>query len=121
MAERHFKEPKEPEPKKPRPRRATTPEGREQQMIALAVDVAEDMMRAGNAPAQIVTHYLKMGSTREKIELELKSEEIKVAKARREMMESQQRIEAVYSDALAAMRRYKGDADPAPEQEEFYE
>lgn len=120
MADRHFKEPKESEPKKPRPRRATTPEGREQQLIALAVDVAEDMMRNGNAPAQIVTHYLKMGSTREKIELELKSEEIKVAKARREMMESQKKIESVYEEALAAMRHYAG--GPKPEsKDEFYE
>lgn len=107
MAQRHFKEPTEPAPKKPRPRRATTPEGREQQMIALAVDSAEELMRSGNAPAQIITHYLKLGSSREKIELELKEEEIKVARARREMMESQQRIEAVYAEALDAMRGYQ--------------
>lgn len=104
MPGRQFPEPKEP---KPRPRRATTPEGREQQMIALAVDVAEEMMLSGNPPAQVVTHYLKLGSTREKIELELKEEEIKVARARREMMESQQRIEAVYAEALDAMRGYQ--------------
>lgn len=107
MAPRHFKEPSAPEPKKPRPRRASTPAGREQQMIALAVDVAEEMMRSGSPPAQVVTHYLKMGSTREAIELELKREEIEVAKMRRETMASQQRIEAVYAEALDAMRGYQ--------------
>jgi hypothetical protein len=120
MAERHFKEPKEPEPKKPRPRRATTPEGREQQLVALAVDVAEEMMRNGNAPAQIVTHYLKIGSTREKIELELKREEIEVAKMRRETMAAQARIETVYADALAAMREYQG-GPPVDNKDEHYE
>lgn len=119
MAGRHFKEPEEPKPVKPRPRRATTPEGREQQLIALAVDVAEDMMRNGNAPAQIVTHYLKMGSTREAIELELKKEEIAVAKQRRLLMESQQRIEAVYEEALKAMKHYAGDTSES--KDESYE
>jgi hypothetical protein len=118
MAARHFKEPTEPEPKKPRPRRATTPEGREQQMIALAVDVAEDMMRSGNPPAQVVTHYLKIGSTRERVELDLKREEIEVAKMRRETMAAAQRIESVYEEALAAMKFYKGGASP---EGEYYE
>lgn len=116
MAQRHFKEPKEPEPQKPRPRRATTPEGREQQLIALAVDVAEDQLRSGTASAQVITHYLKMGSTREHIELELKREEIEVAKMRRELMASQQRIEAVYEEALSAMKHYAGHSS-APEEE----
>lgn len=120
MAERHFKEPKQPEPKKPRPRRATTPEGREQQLVALAVDVAEEMMRNGNAPAQIVTHYLKIGSTREKIELELKREEIEVAKMRRETMAAAARIESVYAEALSAMREYQG-APTDNHQDEYYD
>jgi len=119
MAARHFKEPQEPKEPKPRPRRATTPEGREQQLIALAVDVAEDQMRNGTASAQVITHYLKMGSSREAIELELKREEIAVAKQRRLLMESQQRIEAVYEEALAAMKHYAGDT--SENKDESYE
>jgi len=118
MAARHFKEPAEPEPKKPRPRKATTPEGREQQMIALAVDVAEQQMLAGTASAQVITHYLKMGSTREAVELELKREEIEVAKMRRETMAAQGRIEAVYEEALGAMRGYQAGM---PKEEEYFD
>lgn len=103
---------------KPRPRRATTPEAREQELISLAVDVAEDMMRAGNAPAQIVTHYLKLGSSREQLEQARLREEVGLLKIKAETIASQQRIEELYQEALDAMRVYSGQR-PRDEQGDY--
>ena len=80
---------------------ATTPVARENQMIALAVDLAEKQLREGTASAQVVTHYLKLGTTRE--ELEKKLLMVKV-----EAYESAKRVEELYEKALQAMRTYGG-------------
>jgi TRAP-type uncharacterized transport system substrate-binding protein len=81
-------------------------------MINLAVDAAEDMMRSGNAPAQIVTHYLKLGSSREKLEQERLAMEVRIAEAKIEQMKSVERIEELYEKAIHAMQAYKGEQMP---------
>lgn len=89
-------------------RRATTPEGREQQLIADAVDLAQRQLRDGTASAQVITHYLKLGSTREQLEQErLRRENILLA-SKAEAMESAKRIEELYTKAITAMRSYSG-------------
>ena len=45
-------------------RPALTPEARENQMISLAVDLAEKQLMEGTASSQVITHYLKLGSTK---------------------------------------------------------
>lgn len=87
---------------------ATSPEARENQMIALAVDVAEKQMRAGTASSQVISHYLKLGSTRERLEQERLSRENAVLQKKLETMESAQRVEELYETALNAMRSYAG-------------
>lgn len=98
-----------------RPRRppATTPEARENQLIAKAVDLAEKQLTDGTASAQVLSHYLKMGSTREKLEQQLLDETIALKKATRENMASAARVEELYSAAIDAMRSYAGQA-PLP-------
>ena len=54
-----------------RMRPALTPEARENQMISLAVDLAEKQLMEGTASSQVITHYLKLGSTKERIEKEI--------------------------------------------------
>lgn len=98
----------DPSADKPRPRRATTPEGREQQLIALAVDVAEEQLRSGTASAQVISHYLKLGSSREQLEQERLRQEVGLLKIKAETIASQQRIEELYQEALNAMRTYSG-------------
>lgn len=102
----------------PRPRRATTPEGREQQLIALAVDVAEQQMRDGTASAQVISHYLKLGSSREQLEQERLRQEVGLLKIKAETIASQQRIEELYQEALDAMRAYSGQR-PVTEEGEY--
>lgn len=100
----------EPAPEKRRPP-ATTPEGRENQLIAAAVDLAEKQMREGTASSQIITHYLKLGSTREQLEQERLSKENELLDAKVEAMASVKRVEELYETALNAMRSYAG-AEP---------
>lgn len=87
---------------------ATTPEGRENQLVSLAVDLAEQQLAEGVASAQVITHYLKLGSTREKLEQERITQENELLRAKVESMASVKRIEELYETALNAMRSYAG-------------
>lgn len=97
------------------PRRtATTPEGRENQMISLAHDLAERRIREGTASAQEIVHFLKLGSSRERLEQQRLEHENKLTEAKIEAMESQARIEELYDKAIGAMRRYQGNSQEEP-------
>lgn len=92
----------------PRRRPATTPEAREQQMIALADALAEKQLREGTASAQVITHYLKLGTSREQLEQEKLRKENQLREAQIEQMASSARVEELYKEALEAMRAYGG-------------
>jgi len=89
-------------------RPALSPEARENQLIARAVDLAEKQLMNGTASSQVITHFLKLGSTREKLEKEIKIEEKKLLVAKTESIQSQKQVEALYKNALNAMRTYSG-------------
>jgi hypothetical protein len=95
-------------PTKTRRPPATTPEGRENQLISLAVDLTEKQLAEGTASSQIITHYLKLGSTREKLEQERLAQENELLRAKIEAMASVKRVEELYETALNAMRSYAG-------------
>lgn len=92
-------------------RPAITPEARENQMIALSVDAAEKRLLDGTAPAQLIVHYLKLGTSKEKLEIEKLREEIELLKAKKEAIESQEQHNVMYQRAIDAMRRYSGHGD----------
>lgn len=94
------------ESRKQRP--AITPEGRENQMCALAIDLAEKQLREGTASSQVITHYLKLASTKEKLEKEILEKQKELLAAKTEALQSTQRIEELYADAIDAMREYSG-------------
>lgn len=94
--------------KKPRRPPATTPEGRENQLIAMAVDLTEKQLAEGTASSQTINHYLKLGSTREKLEQERLAQENELLRAKIEAMASVKRVEELYETALNAMRSYAG-------------
>ena len=85
---------------------STTPEGREDQMIAYATQLAEKQLREGTASSQVITHYLKLGSLREKREREKLEEEIKMLKAKTEAIRAEKDRDVLYAQAIEAMRRY---------------
>lgn len=93
---------------KQKSRPALTPEGRENQLISMAMDCAEEQIRNGTASSQVLTHFLKLGSIKQQVELEKLRNENELLKAKTESLQSQQRIEAMYSEALSAMRSYSG-------------
>lgn len=95
-------------PDVPRRRPATTPEARENQLIAMAFDAAEAILQQPNPPAQIVTHYLKLGSSREKLEQQRLEMEVSLLEAKREALASAARVEELYENAINAMRSYQG-------------
>jgi len=87
---------------------ATTPEARENQMISLAVDLAEKQLLAGTASSQVVTHFLKLATSKELLEREILIEQKKLLIAKTEAMESSKRVEDLYVKALGAMKSYSG-------------
>jgi len=105
MASERVNKPKSKQSRRPP---ATTPEGRENQLIAKAVDLAEKQLTEGSASAQVITHYLKLGSSREKLEQERLANENSLLVAKREAMASAARVEELYEAAIGAMRAYAG-------------
>lgn len=89
-------------------RPALNPEARENQLVSLAVDLAEEQLRNGTASSQVITHYLKLGTTRERLEREKLEKENELLRAKTEAIESTHRIEELYENALSAMRKYSG-------------
>jgi len=87
---------------------ATTPEARENQMIALAVDLAEKQLSEGTASSQVITHYLRLGSPREQTERKILQSQNELMKAKTETLQSAKRVEELYTNALKAMRSYGG-------------
>ena len=87
-------------------RPALTPEARENQLVSLAVDLAEKQLREGTASSQVITHYLKLGSTKEILE---KQKELIEAKTQN--LKSIENSEKLYADALKAFRGYSGHGD----------
>ena len=92
--------------KKIRP--ALSPESRENQLISLAVDLAEKQLLEGTASSQVITHFLKLGTTKTELEKEKLRNETKLMQAKTENLESAKNMEAMYKEAIDAMRDYSG-------------
>ena len=89
-------------------RPALSPEARENQLVSLAIDLAEQQLLAGTASAQVITHYLKLGSTKDRIEKEILEKQKDLIVAKTESIQSAKRVEELYLNALNAMRSYTG-------------
>ena len=98
---------KAPEPVLPPP--ATTLEGREDQLIAAAMDLVERRIAEGTASAQETVHFLKLGSIRNQLEQNKLKAENDMLFARVKDMESRQSSEGLYAKALAAFKGYSGE------------
>lgn len=89
-------------------RPALTPEARENQMIAYAINLAEKQLIEGTASSQIITHYLKLGSMKDQLEVEKLRHETELLKAKTELVKSEKRTEELFENAINAMRGYQG-------------
>lgn len=94
------------EPRKRPP--ATTPHVREQELIGMSIDLAEQQIRSGTASSQVITHFLKLGSSDTMLAQRKAEEEIEYLAAKREALSSAHRMEELIDEAITAMRSYAG-------------
>lgn len=103
------------EKRKMRP--ALTPEARENQLISLAVDLAEKQLAEGTASAQVITHYLKLGTTQARIEKEILEKQKELIEAKTQALQSQKRIEELFEEAKKAFMGYSGQDESSDDPE----
>ena len=99
-------------------RPALTPEAREQQLTALAIDLVEQRLIDGTASAQETVHFLKLASRKAKLEAERAELENELIKAKTQSIRDQADMKALYKDAIAAMRRYGGHGSEVEEEDD---
>lgn len=83
-------------------------EAQENLMISLAVQCAEKQLRDGTASSQVITHYLKLGSTKERIEKEILEKQKELIEAKTKNINSNSEAKELYANALAAFKLYSG-------------
>lgn len=93
-------------------RPALTPEARENQMISYAIDLAEKQLIEGTASSQVITHFLKLGSSKERIEKEILEKQKSLIEAKTKAYQSSDDMKELYAEAIKAMRTYSGHGDP---------
>lgn len=93
-------------------RPALSPEARENQLISLAVDCAEEQLRERTASSQVIVHFLKLGTTKAELEKEKLKRENMVLEAKAKSYQSSEEIKKLYEDAMKAFRDYGGNGDP---------
>lgn len=101
-------------------RPAISPEARENQLIALAYDVAEERLRNGTATSQEVVHFLRLGSMKERKELELMEKKNELMQAKTEALQSAKKVEELYANAINAFKSYRPPVDGEEYDQELY-
>ncbi len=102
-----------------RRRPGLTPEARENQLIADAMDMAEEQIRNRTASSQVLTHFLKLATTKMELEKEKIRYDIELSKAKTEAIQATQHSEELYKNAIKAMQRYSGQG-VSEEDDEYY-
>ena len=87
---------------------ARTDEEEEKQAGGYAMDLALKWLREGTAPAQIVTHFLKVNSPKEQAEVQKLRKEIEVLEAKKKALESAEAQDSRYQEVIKAMSAYAG-------------
>lgn len=102
-----------------RRRKSTTPEGRENQLINMAMNCAEEQLENRTASSQVITHFLKLGTEKARLERQKLEYETELVRAKTEAIKSQQRQEELFSEAIKAMQRYRGDSQDVPDDDQY--
>lgn len=92
-------------------RPAFTPEARENQVISKAMDLAERQIEEGTASSQVITHFLKLGTSKNQLELERLKHENALLEAKTEALKSAKHVEELFADAINAFKTYSGHGD----------
>lgn len=97
---------------RPKSRPPLTPEARENQLISLATDLVEQRLRDGTASSQETTHFLKLATTKARLEKEILEKQKELITAKTESLQSAKRVEGLYAEAIKAFRKYNGQGEP---------
>lgn len=100
-----------PKTEKSRKSPAMSKEGHDNRMISLANKCAEEQLRKGTASSQIICHYLKMGSEKERLAIEREKAELDLLKAKTKSIESADRMNEMFTQALKVFSSYRGEDD----------
>ena len=98
-------------------RPALTPEAEENQCIHLAMQRAKEQLMDGTASSQVIVHFLKLGSSKEKIEKEILERQKELITAKTDQIHATKQTGDLYADAVRALHGYQGQTDD----EEFYD
>ena len=98
---------------------ARTAEGKEKELCALAIELAEQQLRDGTASSQIITHYLKLATERERLERERLAAEVKLTESKAKHLDTEAETLSAYKEAMAAFARYSGHAEEVENDEYF--
>lgn len=90
-------------------RPALTPEARENQLVALAYDLAEKQLREGTATSQVISQFLRIGSSEQKRRMEKLERENELLRAKTEAIENAESQNELYAEALKAFGIYRGE------------
>ena len=94
-----------------RTRPAISPDIKENELVSLAIDLVEQRLRDGTASAQETCHFLKIATSKARIEKEILEQQKELISAKTEALKSAKRVEALYADAIKAFRNYNGQGD----------
>lgn len=101
-------------------RKARTPEARENQLIDLAVDLAEKQLLEGTASSMVITHYLRMGSMKERLERDKLRAENEHLRAKTESLEAARKSDEKLERAIKAFTRYSGHPEEVADDQDIY-
>lgn len=89
-----------------RPRPVLDPESRENQMVGLAVDLAEKQLIDGTASAAVITHYLRLGTEKAKLDRLKLEKEVALISAKAASIEASHDNESLAKQVMESMKSY---------------
>lgn len=93
-------------------------EGNDNRLISLANKCAEKQLRDGTASSQIICHYLKLGSEKERLSIEKERAELELLRAKTKAIQSGEERDAMFAKALRAFSSYRGETDLGEDDED---
>ena len=100
-------------------RPAFNAEQRENQLIGLAMDLAEKKLRDGTASNQTICYFLELGSSKGRLKKDILKKQKSLMEAKTEAIKSARHVEELYANALKAMQSYSGQTTEEIDEEIF--
>lgn len=96
-----------------------TSEGKESQLINLAMKLAEKKLRDGTASSQVITHFLRLATAKTQLEAEKLKADVKLSSAKVDKINSDRDMKNVYEQVIDAMKKYQGDMEDDEYEDEY--